>query len=131
MERPRDRYGRPLPPDADPADIVPSVPERTFITGSDAWAEAQEYLHQDLPFHAHEVFEQRWRCCPADERDVWQALAQWGAALTHAARGNPSGASTVAARAQRTLQSQTEATFLTESGVDVSAVLASCRALQQ
>ena len=131
MDRPRDRYGRPLPPDADASLIVPSVPERTFISGSDAWEQAQDYLARDLPFHAHEVFEQRWRCCPEDERDFWQALAQWGAALTHAARGNPAGARTVAARAEHTLHTYTGETFPTESGVDVTAVIASCQSLQQ
>jgi len=49
------------------------------------------YLAQDLPFHAHEVFEQRWRCCPENERLAWQAIAQWAAALTHQARGNKQG----------------------------------------
>ena len=51
-----------------------------------------DYLAADLPFHAHETFEQRWHCCPEDEREAWQALAQWAAALTQAARGNPKGA---------------------------------------
>ncbi len=47
----------------------------------------------------HEVFEQRWRCCPEQERALWQALAQWGAAITHAARGNARGANQVGSRA--------------------------------
>lgn len=99
MQRPRDRYGRPLAPDTPAEQITPPVPERTIITSAEAWNEAINYLNQDLPFHAHEVFEQRWRCCPPAERDCWRALAQWGAALTHLARGNPKGAREVARRA--------------------------------
>lgn len=58
------------------------------------------YLEQKLPFHAHEVFEQRWKSCPPDERDAWQALAQWGAALTQQARGNVIGQERLAMRAR-------------------------------
>ncbi len=58
-----------------------------------------------MPFHAHEVFEQRWRTCPADERAAWRAAAQWGAAETHAARGNAVGAARLAERALETLAS--------------------------
>lgn len=99
MTRPRDRLGRPLSADTDPSEAFPGVPERSQVSAHDAWHEALAYLDAGLPFHAHETFEQRWRCAPAHERAVWQALAQWGAALTHAARGNPRGARVVARRA--------------------------------
>lgn len=97
--RPRDHLGRPLPRDAAVTEIVPTVPDRDSISSTQAWDEACEYLAFGRPFHAHEVFEQRWRCCPQDERSAWRALAQWGAALTHLARGNPVGAHRLAVRA--------------------------------
>lgn len=122
MDRPRDRYGRPLPLDCDPALIVPAVPERDAITGEQAWTEALDYLSQDLPFHAHEVFEQRWRCAPEPERACWQALAQWGAALTHRARGNTRGAHRIAERALHGLQQASVIPPL----VDVQRVRESC-----
>ena len=75
-ERPRDRLGRPVPAGDDR--VFPSVPERDFVSSEDAWSEGMEYLGRDLPFHVHEVFEQRWRCAPESERSTWQALAQWG-----------------------------------------------------
>ena len=99
LARPRDRYGRPLGRAADPGNAYPGVPDRSFVSASLAWLEALAYVEQDLPFHAHEVFEQRWRCAPQTERALWRALAQWGAALTHEARGNATGARRIAERA--------------------------------
>ena len=101
-ERPRDRYGRPVEVYSD--DAFPSVPERVSLSNLEAWTYADEYLRAGLPFHAHEVFEQRWRCWPINERLAWQALAQWAAALTHEARGNPIGARSVARRASENLE---------------------------
>lgn len=100
-DRPRDRLGRPL--DFDDPRSFPEVPNRAEISAVDAWSEAQKYLDQGLPFHAHEVFEQRWKSCPAGERDAWHALAQWGAALTQQARGNETGQRRIALRAQARL----------------------------
>lgn len=100
-ERPRDALGRPVPTGS--PDAVPGVPERDDIDAATAWHEALGHLDAGRPFHAHEVLEQRWRCCPESERTLWRGLAQWGAALTHRARGNDVGAASVAARAHRTL----------------------------
>ena len=102
-DRPRDWLGRPVPADDD--GVFPSVPERDFVTSEDAWSEGMDYLVRDLPFHVHEVFEQRWRCAPEPERSTWQALAQWGAALTHHARGNAIGQRRIAGRAQTLFKS--------------------------
>jgi len=120
VERPRDRYGRPLRTGADPLTAYPGVPHRSFVTGVDAWHEALAYLSEDLPFHAHEVFEQRWRCAPASERAAWRALAQWGAALTHAARGNRVGAHRLALRASEGLMAATLVDPIDPGVVEVS-----------
>lgn len=101
MSRPRDRLGRPLAIGS--PDAFPEVPERSFIDAQSAWSEAVAYLDDGLVFHAHEVFEQRWRCALPDERLAWQALAQWAAALTHAARGNRVGCQRLAERASANL----------------------------
>lgn len=126
MDRPRDRYGRPLPSDVDARLIVPGVPDREFISGPDAWSQARDYLEQDMPFHAHEVFEQRWRCSPDEERACWKSLAQWGAALTHQARGNRVGAQRVAARALDGLHTAP----VIPAVVDESYVRMSCESLR-
>ena len=100
-ERPRDRLGRPLPWDAAG---FPGVPQRTEITTDQAVAEARDYLARGLPFHAHEVLEMRWRCCPEQERPLWRGLAQAAAGATHAARGNREGATRLIARGRQTIE---------------------------
>ncbi len=124
-ERARDAIGRPLPHDADPALAVPGVAPRAVISDDEAWCEGLDYLDRGLPFHAHEVFEMRWRQAPVDERDAWQALAKWGAALTHRARGNDVGARTVAASALGLLERSA-----VPGCVDVGLVRASLTELQ-
>lgn len=98
-ERPRDRAGRPLPWTAPGSDRAPDVPDTTDLSDPEVLSAAWSALDAGLPFHAHEICEQRWRTCAAEDRDVWRALAQWGAAETHAARGNAEGARRLAARA--------------------------------
>ena len=99
-ERPRDRLGRPLAWDAVG---YPGVEPRPSITSAEAVAEATDYLEQGLPFHAHEVLEMRWRCCPSAERPLWRGLAQGAAGATHAARGNSVGAVRLHERAQENI----------------------------
>lgn len=94
-ERPRDRLGRPLPWGASG---FPGVQQRVTITSTEAALEALEYLARGLPFHAHEVLEMRWRCCPESERPLWRGLAQAAAGQTHDARGNSVGAERLVAR---------------------------------
>jgi uncharacterized protein len=103
----RDRLGRPLRGEAISEHSFPQVPERTFLSGEQAWKEITDYLTQGLPFHAHEVAEQCWRCAPPNEKDFWRACAQMGAAHTHHARGNEIGAQRLSSRAQETLDAAT------------------------
>lgn len=124
-QRPRDALGRPLALDADPALVVPGVPADAGASDEDAWAMALGYLADGRPFHAHEVFEARWRACPDDDRAAWRALAQWGAALTHDARGNAVGARRLAERARAGL----EAAPRVPACIDVARVLTSCDTL--
>ncbi len=86
--RPRDELGRPLPYGAqgvEPVSEEPLPPRETVRF-------ALELLDQGRPFSAHEVFEARWKDAPDDERDLWQGLAQLCVGLTHALRGNRTGA---------------------------------------
>jgi len=101
-ERPRDQLGRPLPWGSAG---FPGVPPQADISAEKAIADARDYLAEQLPFHAHEVLEMRWRCCPEDERSMWRALAQAAAGCTHAARGNDLGAARLRERAEQGLAS--------------------------
>lgn len=124
-ERRRDRLGRPLAANAPTGADGPPVPDTADLTDAQVWASACRLLDSDLPFHAHEVFEQRWRRAAPADRTAWRALAQWGAALTHAARGNDAGAHRLAERALATLA----AAEAIPSAVDVEHVRRSCTAL--
>jgi len=88
--RPRDGLGRPLPRDA-PAGVE-RVPDKLDMPLDDAIDLAQAYLDTGRPFHAHEVLEALWKSQPESERDLWQGLAQLAVGLTHALRGNVTGA---------------------------------------
>jgi hypothetical protein len=93
--RPRDGLGRPLPRDAAG---VERVPDDLVLPPVESLAEAQRLLDAGRPFHAHEVLEGSWKASPAEERDLWQGLAQIAVGLTHRARGNPVGAATLLRR---------------------------------
>jgi predicted metal-dependent hydrolase len=93
--RPRDDFGRPMPYGA-PG--VERVPDDLKLTPPEAIAEAQRYLDEGHPFQAHEVLEASWKSAPVEERGLWRALAQICVGLTHAQRGNESGAVTLLSR---------------------------------
>jgi len=93
--RPRDGLGRPLPRGATG---VPRVPEDVALPPAEALAEAQRLLDAGMPFHAHEVLEGTWKAAPEPERALWQGLAQLAVGLTHALRGNRTGATALLRR---------------------------------
>jgi uncharacterized protein len=94
--RPRDGLGRPLP--RGESGVV-RVPDDLVLSAGDSLVEAQRLLDEGMPFHAHEVLEATWKAAPDAERDLWQGLAQLAVGLTHALRGNSSGAVTLLRRA--------------------------------
>jgi uncharacterized protein len=86
--RPRDELGRPLPygsQGVEPVSEEPLPPEETLRY-------ARELVDGGRPFSAHEVLEARWKAGPPEQRDLWQGLAQICVGLTHALRGNTTGA---------------------------------------
>ncbi|WP_037295261.1 DUF309 domain-containing protein [Saccharomonospora azurea] len=87
--RPRDGLGRPLPRGEQG---VPRQPEGVVRTPQETLREAQQLLDEGKPFHAHEVFEDAWKSRPDAERELWRGLAQLAVGITHAARGNRTGA---------------------------------------
>ena len=94
--RPRDGLGRPLGRAGGavsaPVSESERIPDDLVISGNEAAVLADRLLRDGRPFHAHEVLEAAWKSGPADERDLWQGLAQIAVGLTHARRGNARGA---------------------------------------
>lgn len=99
--RPRDELGRPLPPGSVG---VERIPEDLDLPPAESLAWAQELLDRGRAFHAHEVLEGAWKSGPADERPLWQGLAQLAVGITHIQRGNSTGAVALLERAAERLR---------------------------
>ncbi|MBT2442814.1 DUF309 domain-containing protein [Streptomyces sp. ISL-36] len=119
--RPRDGLGRPLPHGAEG---VPRQPEGVARTPDGTLREAQRLLDAGMPFHAHEVFEDAWKTGPAEERDLWQGLAQLAVGLTHAARGNAAGGARLLRRGAARISGQAD-----PYGIDVDGLVRWAREL--
>ncbi|MEI4272922.1 DUF309 domain-containing protein [Klenkia sp. LSe6-5] len=122
--RPRDGLGRPLPYGV-PGE--PRAPEGVVRSAAQTLAEAQELLDAGRPFHAHEVLEDAWKTGPPEQRELWRGLAQLAVGLTHAARGNATGARTLLDRGAGHVAAAAEAAAAL--GVDGPGLAAWARAL--
>lgn len=87
---------------------------------------ARRLVQGGQPFAAHEVLEARWKAGPAEERDLWQGLAQVCVGLTHAARGNNIGATRLLERGAARVE-EYEADHGPAYGLDLTAVIACVR----
>ncbi|MDQ1741012.1 MAG: uncharacterized protein QOE53_2664 [Pseudonocardiales bacterium] len=96
--RPRDALGRPLAYDAYDAEEADQVADSPAGPPADSLRRAQLLLDAGRPFQAHEVLEDAWKAAPAAERELWRGLAQLAVGLTHAARGNRTGAAALISR---------------------------------
>jgi len=93
--RPRDGLGRPLPRGAAGEE---RIPDDLDVSPDEALSLAQGLLDSGRPFHAHEVLEASWKAAPPAERELWKGLAQIAVGLTHARRGNATGAAALLRR---------------------------------
>jgi hypothetical protein len=112
--RARDALGRPVP--AGSPDAVEPVSEAP-LPAHEAVALARSLLRLGRAFSAHEVLEASWKAAPADERPLWQGLAQICVGLTHLQRGNRIGAARLLRRGAGRLAGRVPA-----YGVDVPKV---------
>lgn len=122
QQRPRDALGRPLPygeTGVEPVPEDPLPPERTLTL-------ALSLVEAGRPFSAHEVLEARWKAGPSHERPLWQGLAQLCVGLTHAARGNRTGAQRLVTRGAGRLEEYAQ-TGEPTYGVDLDAVVRCAR----
>lgn len=123
-QRPRDRYGRPMPHGS--AGEVERVPDDAVFSAAEGLEEAQGLLDGGYAFTAHEVLEAVWKSSPDPERELWRGLAQAAVGLTHAQRGNTLGAARLLRRgADRMEPFGPDAPH----GVDVAGIAAFARAL--
>lgn len=121
MTRARDAAGRPVP--AGSPDAVAPVPEQA-LPPAEALDLARRLLADGRPFFAHDVLEARWKAAPAQERDLWQGLAQVCVGLTHLQRGNAVGGERLLLRGAGRLRDYDGPTY----GVDVPAVVRAAEA---
>lgn len=124
--RPRDGLGRPLPRGAAGE---PVMPEDLRLSPAEAVQLAQRLIDDGRPFHAHEVLEATWKSCPADERALWKGLAQIAVGLTHARRGNSTGAITLLRRGAAAVAGYAEGAGAKTSGLDLAAIVAATHGL--
>ena len=120
--RPRDALGRPLPYDAVGEE---RAPEGVVRPPGQALSEAQALLDAGRPFHAHEVLEDAWKTAPEEERQLWRGLAQLAVGLTHALRGNATGAATLLERGAGNIAGYASAP---PHGIDVDGLVGWARA---
>jgi len=121
--RRRDATGRPLPRGAVGH---PPTPDAPALPPPVALAEAERLLLAGRPFSAHEVLEAVWKGSPTAERELWRGLAQVAVGLTHAQRGNPTGAAELLRRGSARLDAYAAAP---PYGVDVPGLIDQARAL--
>jgi hypothetical protein len=76
----------------------PQLPDQQALAPDAALDLAQQLIDSGRPFSAHEVLEASWKAAPPAERALWRGLAQVAVGLTHAQRGNASGAATLLRR---------------------------------
>ena len=125
VRRGRDAAGRPVP--ADSPEAVEPLPEEA-LPPVEAVALARDLLARGRPFFAHDVLEAAWKAAPAEERALWQGLAQVCVGLTHLQRGNPVGGARLLRRGADRLDEHRASRPGPAYGVDVDVVVRSARA---
>ena len=124
VPRGRDAAGRPVPLDSPQA--VEPVPEEA-LPPPQALALARDLLARGRPFFAHDVLEAAWKAAPADERLLWQGLAQVCVGLTHLQRGNPVGGVRLLRRGSDRLEAHLGTGTARTHGVDVPRLVSAAR----
>jgi predicted metal-dependent hydrolase len=125
--RARDAAGRPVP-DGSPEAVEP-VPEQA-LPPREALALARDLLDRGRPFFAHDVLEARWKAAPAQERDLWQGLAQVCVGLTHLQRGNPVGGARLLRRGAGRLQAYAGPSYDVDAAAVAGAALRRAEAVE-
>jgi predicted metal-dependent hydrolase len=127
--RPRDRYGRPLPPGAEDqlaaADAPSDLPAETPGTVVDAYLRGVALFDTMRFFEAHECFEFVWKAADVHEQDrpFWKGVTQVAVGCCHVQRGNVKGAVALLTRATQYLRPYPSS----HCGIDTTALIAVAR----
>ena len=96
-DRPRDRFGRPLP--AGSANRL-DLPNFDALSIAENHRVGIDYFNEGVFFGAHEAWETAWRASKdTPDEPFFKALAQLGAGYTHYQRNNPHGVRALLTRA--------------------------------
>ena len=120
--RPRDELGRPLPTAR--GEGAPRVPDDLVVTPAEAASLGGSMLAEGRPFHAHEVFEAAWKSASEADRELWRGLAQIAVGLTHARRGNTTGAVALLRRGAAAVRGYADDPAAASAGIDAGFVAA-------
>ncbi len=117
-ERPRDRFGRPLPWGSI-SEIA--LEDYASLSLEENRALGVAHFNAGRFFQAHEAWEESWRKAEGtDDEEFFKGLAQLGAAYTHYARGNAHGARVLLERALERIGSHDSP----RGGMDIADALA-------
>lgn len=122
VERPRDRFGRPLPAGSASRLDLPDFDQLSVDANHHL---AISFFNEGVFFGAHEAWETAWRDTHgAPDEPFFKALAQLGAGYTHYQRNNPHGVRALLTRAAGGLSTYPP----THRDLDVRALLAAIAA---
>jgi hypothetical protein len=98
------------------------IPDDLALSPAESLAAAQRLIDAGRPFQAHEVLEAAWKSAPDAERDLWQGLAQITVGLTHAQRGNATGAAALLRRGTGRVRGYVASGTLAPHGIDAARI---------
>ncbi len=118
-QRPRDRFGRPLPYDTDETELAEEweydTVEAALGIGVNLWDEERFY-------EAHECLEDVWHNAPEADRLFWQGVIQVAVGCCHHQRGNRNGSTKLFQQAAEKLAGYPDV----HHGVDVEQLRVFC-----
>lgn len=120
-QRPRDRFGRPLPYDTTETDLAEDF---DYDTVDEALLHGTALWNRQRFFEAHECLEDVWHHAPPEDREFWKGVIQVAVGCVHHQRGNAKGSVTLLGRAAGRLADYPDV----HHGIDVEQLRTFCRA---
>lgn len=118
-QRPRDRFGRPLPYDTEVTELTD---EWDYDTVDEALMTGVRLWNDERFFEAHECLEDVWHHAPHEDQQFWKGVIQVAVGCVHHQRGNATGSATLLGRAAERLRAYPDVYH----GVDVEQLVVFC-----